>query len=198
VSAHAPRLRLLSPHRGRRLGSSALVRWRSRDRDGGRRTYSLLYSADGKTYLPVAADLHKRSFKVDLSRLPGGRKARFRVIASDGVLTGTATSKAFAVPVKKPRVLISTPHDGANLSESEPVTLTAVANDLQDAAIPGGRIVWHSSLQGKLGKGSSITASLRPGTHEITVTATNSAGKSGQAKVTVNVAATPPTFNASP
>ena len=197
VSAHAPRVRLLSPPGGKTLAKSVKVRWRSHDRDGGRRTYTLLYSANGRSDLPVAADLHKQSFKVDLSRLPGGARARFRVIASDGVLTGTATSKRFAVPVKPPRVLISTPADGANAVEGQPVQLTAVVDDLQDAAFPASGIVWRSSLQGDLGKGSSITASLQPGNHKISVTATNRAGKSTTASVTVNVAAIPPTFDAS-
>ncbi len=197
VSAHAPSVRLLSPRGGKTLAGEVKVRWASSDRDGGRRTYSLLYSPNGKRYIPVAADLHKRSFKVDTSRLPGGSHARFRVIASDGVLTGIATSKRFAVPVKPPRVLISTPHDGATAVEGESIQLSAVVDDLQDAAFPASRVVWRSSLQGMLGTGSSITASLTPGTHEVSVTATNSAGKSATATVTVDVTAIPPTFDAS-
>jgi hypothetical protein len=170
------------------------VSWRSRDRDGGRRTHSVLYSPDGKDYLPVAAGLRGRSHTVDLSTLPGGKKARIQVIANDGVLTGNATSKRFAVPVKRPEVRILTPEPGANYVASDDVQLLAEVHDLQDAELQGDRIVWRSSLEGELGNGPSLLTHLEPGTHDITVTARNSGGKTGSASIRVEVEAVPGTF----
>ena len=43
-------------------------------------------------------------------------------------------------------------------------------------------IVWRSSEQGMLGRGATITTTLKPGSHEISVAGENSAGRTGKAK----------------
>ena len=63
----------------------------------GRLTATVLYAADGKHYVPVANDLRRRSARVDLSELGGGRRAALRVVVSDGVLTGSDASKRHRV-----------------------------------------------------------------------------------------------------
>ncbi len=201
VSGEAPRVKVTAPmgkgKKARKLRKKVLVRWRGSDADRDRLNYSLLYSADGKEYLPVAAGLRKRSYKVDLRTLPGGKKARFRVVANDGVLTGAGNSKGkLKVPVKAPRVSILTPPSGAALVEGEQVQLAASVEDLQDAVFKAKQVVWTSSVQGELGRGATISAALQPGSHAITVSAENSAGKTGKAAVRVEVAAVPPTIDA--
>ncbi len=198
VSAHAPTVKLTKPKRGSKLPERPRIRWRSQDRDGGRQTYSLLYSHDGRNYVPIAGGLRKRTYRVDLSQLPGGRKARFRVVASDGVLASIATSGRFKVPVKSPRVSIATPASGAEVVEGQPLQLVADVNDLQDVSLPAESIIWSSSVLGELGRGATISTPLNPGVHELTVTATNGGGASSSASVTVTVSAVPPDFNASP
>jgi hypothetical protein len=173
------------------------VRWRGSDGDRDRLTYTLLYSNGGGDYIPVAAGLRKRSYKVDLRSLPGGRKARFRVVANDGVLTGAARSKGkLRVPAKAPRVSILSPEPGASLVEKSQIQLAASVEDLQDANLKRRNIAWRSSEQGTLGRGATITTTLKPGSHEISVRATNSAGRSNRAKVKVEVAAVPPSVDA--
>jgi hypothetical protein len=198
VSASAPQVRVTSPRKGKRkLGKSVRVRWRGSDADRDRLTYTLLYSNDGDDYIPVAAHLRKRSYKVDLRSLPGGRKARFRVVANDGVLTGAARSKGkLRVPAKPPRVSILSPEPGASVVEKSQVQLAASVEDLQDANVKRRSIVWRSSEQGTLGRGATITTTLKPGSHEISVRAKNSAGRSAGAKVDVEVAAVPPSVDA--
>ena len=196
VSAHAPTVKLVKPKPGSKLPEQPRIRWRSQDRDSGGQTYSLLYSHDGRHYIPIAGGLRKRTYRVDLSQLPGGNKARFRVVASDGVLTGSATSGGFKVPVKSPRVSISTPQTGATLTEGTPIQFVADVSDLQDQRFDGAKVVWRSSLQGELGTGTAIAAPLGPGSHEVTVTATNSGGATTAAAITVEVTAVPPTFDA--
>ena len=198
VSAHPPTVHVISPRGHKKLHDHVTVRWRSADPDGGRRSYSLVYSPDGRRYIPIAAGLKKHSDRVDLRDLPGGKRARFRVIATDGVRTDVDTSKTrLKVVAKKPGVLIATPSDQAQAVAGRPVQLVASVSDLQDPKFAESRIVWRSSIQGELGRGSAITASLTPGTHEITATATNSAGKSGTATITVAVTAVPPLMDAS-
>lgn len=193
VSGHAPRVKVTAPGKvKRKLGKRVRVRWRASDADRDRLTYSLLYSGDGKDYVPVVAGLHKRSYRVDLRRLPGGRKARFRVVANDGILTGKATSKGrLRVPAKAPKVEILSPVPGDALAEKAQVRLAAGIDDLQDANLKRRDVVWSSSTQGALGRGATITVELEPGSHEISVHATNSAGRAGKATVKVSVAARP-------
>jgi PKD domain len=98
------------------------------------------------------------------------------------------------VKAKRPRVLISSPASSAQLSADQTLQLVASVQDLQDVPFKDANVSWTSSLQGKLGEGTAITATLQPGTHQITATATNSASKSGSATVTVDVSALPPVF----
>ena len=193
VSRNAPSVKLAKL---RRKGERVKVRWRSRDRDGGRRTHSVLYSPDGKDYLPLAAGLRGRAYTADLGELPGGKKARIRVVANDGVLAGAATSKPFKVRVKAPEVSILAPEPGGAFDSEDQVRLVAQVEDLQDSAFPAKRIVWRSSVQGELGAGPSLVATLEPGSHELTATATNRGGRSGSASVRVEVDAVPPVFDA--
>ena len=185
VSDNAPKVRVKSPKKGTALGDSVRVRWKGRDADHDKLTYTLLYSDGDSEFLPVASGIRKRSYTVDLSTRPGGPNARFKVIATDGVLTGDSVARKLDVPAKPPRVLITTPADGTEVTAGQPIPLIANATDPQDAALAGESIVWSSSIQGKLGTGTAISASLDPGVHEITATATNSRGKAAAAKTIV-------------
>lgn len=197
VSANAPRVRVLAPKGKGKLGKRTTVRWKATDRDRDDLTYSLLYSPGrGADFLPVAAGLRGRSYRADLRRLPGGKRARFRVVANDGVLTGTASSRGkLQVKAKKPRVHVTAPATGASFNEGAPLQLAATVDDLQDATIPARRIVWRSDRSGEIGRGSAVVAQLAPGNHEITVTATNSAGRKASRSVEISVVATPPTID---
>jgi hypothetical protein len=194
VSGHSPTVRLLKPKPKKRLDKRVEVRWRARDADGGRLTSTVLYAADGKHYVPVATDLRRRSTRIDLSELGGGRRAALRVVVSDGVLTDKDTSKRHRVPAKPPRVSIASPADGAALTEAEPVQLVASVVDPQDIPFRSSNVVWTSSIAGDLGRGAAIAASLPSGKQELTATATNSHGLSGVATVSVDVHAVPPVF----
>jgi hypothetical protein len=197
VSAHAPTVAVTAPGGGK-AGKRVTVRWRSHDADGGRLTYTVLYSPGGGRSIPIAAGIRKNSLRVGLASLPGSRHGRFEVIADDGVLTGNDTSEPLKVRAKRPSVSISAPATGAELAADQPVELVASVTDLQDVPFRGSRIAWTSSLQGNLGTGATLAATLTPGTHEVTATATNSAGKSAAASVTVQATAPPPVFSVGP
>ena len=84
--------------------------------------------------MTIAAGLKSGQYKVDPADLPGGDKARFRVVVTDGVLTGSAKTKPFAVAAKAPRISIATPVEGAVFNEGQSVQLVASVVDDQDAA----------------------------------------------------------------
>ena len=130
--------------------------------------------------------------------LPGGPDPRFEVMASDGVLTSSDISaRGLEVPMKPPRVSIAAPARRAQFTADRPITFVGAATDLQDGSLPASALVWRSSLDGVIGRGPSITATLKPATHLITLTGRNKAGLSATATITVTVAAVPPVVAAS-
>ncbi len=194
VSANAPKAKLRSP-KGKRLDKPVKLRWKARDADGGKLLSTLQYAADGKHYVTIAADLKKRKLKVDPADLPGGKRARFRVVVTDGVLTGIGKSKRVKVAAKAPTISIATPVEGATLTEGQSVQLVASVRDDQDLRL-GDEVSWVSDIQGDLGRGAALTTTLQPGTHRLTASVTNSLGLSATAAVSVTVEAIPPTVDA--
>lgn len=194
VSAHAPTVRLLSP-KVKKLKKPVKVRWRSRDADGGGVTATVQYAADGKRFVTLAAGLRKQSLRVDPDELPGGKKARFRVVVTDGVLTGVDASRKLKVEAKPPQVSIASPVAGATFTAGETVQLMASVTDEQDTRV-GDDIVWSSSVQGEPGRGAALSTKLEPGTHVLTASTTNRLGKTGTATISVEVEAVPETIDA--
>jgi hypothetical protein len=198
VSAHAPTVHLVSPIDRDARSAQITLRWRAYDADGDDLRYTLLYSPDGKEFTPFATALKQTSLRVDLRSLPGGPNPHFEVMASDGVLTSSDISaRGLEVPMKPPRVSIAAPAGRAQFTADRPITFVGAAADLQDGSLPASALVWRSSLDGVLGRGPSITATLKPGTHVITLTGTNKAGLPATATITVTVSAVPPLVVAS-
>ena len=78
-------------------------------------TYSVLYSNDGGTsWQALATNLSATNLTLNTDQLPGG-SGLIRVLASDGLLSGQATSGAFSVPKHAPSVQILMPSDGPGL-----------------------------------------------------------------------------------
>ena len=192
------RYSLLAPTRRTRLRSLVTLRRRANDRDGGRRLHRVLDTGDGRRFVPVAAGLLTGTpLRVDLRTLPGDSRARLRVIATDRVPTGSDDSgRLRRVPVKAPSVQIAAPATKSEVIAGEPISQLAFVSDLQDVPCPAARVVWESSLQGRLGIGGAITPTLAPGTHVITVRATNRERRSATATVTVVATQPPPSVDA--
>jgi hypothetical protein len=194
VSDHGP-LVTLRDLKQTQLDAPVTLRWRAHDLDGGRLLFTVQYAADGKNFVTVAAGLHRRKLTVDPATLPGGERARFRVLATDGVLTNFDRSKRVSIAPKPPRISIAAPVDGAALTEGQTVQLIASVSDDRDLH-PGDNVAWSSDVQGELGNGQALTTKLQPGTHTITAKVTNSLGLTSTATVHVEVDAIPPTVNA--
>jgi hypothetical protein len=67
--------------------------------------------------------------------------------------------------------------------------LRGTAYDLQDGVLRGNALTWCSNLEEKLGEGSPLQISLKPGQHVVTLTATNSHGLSASHQISVTVTA---------
>lgn len=89
----------------------------------------------------------------------------------------------------RPDVTIVSPQDGAELPHIGPYLLQGSAVDPEDGALSGARLVWSSDVDGPLGTGESVSASLSPGPHVITLQATDSQGAMGLASAGIVVRA---------
>lgn len=87
-----------------------------------------------------------------------------------------------------PAVSIQLPIASTRLGVGALLTLRGSASDTEDGVIPAGSLSWSSSLDGALGAGPTLQVShLRPGTHELVLTARDRAGAEGRARVSVEV-----------
>jgi len=136
----------------------------------------------------LADELSTAFWTEDFSLLPGGNHAKIRVTASDGVLSATAESAEFVVPIKKPEIFLETLPWGTVYNPGDDILLVAEGYDPQDGSLPDDKIRWSSDISGELGYGSElIVEHLAAGRHAITVTVTNSAGLSSSATTYVQV-----------
>ncbi len=89
-----------------------------------------------------------------------------------------------------PVAQIDSPAASSIYSLSNSVTFTGSATDVEDLTLAGNSLVWTSSIDGTIGNGSSFTtSSLSAGTHEITLTATDS--KKSADSTTVSIVVNP-------
>ena len=89
---NAPTVRITSPESGARWTGLGTIEWTGSDPDGDSLTYSVSYSADGKAYLPLAINLSEARYRLETKYIQGGNSVYFRVVASDGINSTTATA----------------------------------------------------------------------------------------------------------
>lgn len=188
VSANAPQVSdvhlvsATSPVTG-----TVTVQWTAVDADNDPLTFDLLYSQDGGSHFePLRIGISGSSAQMD-ANLIGGGSTILRVIASDGVLLGTADSAPITIAAKPPQPIILNPADGTTITWGQLVNFTGEALDVQDNSVSPDNMVW-SNQYGVLGTGGILSVTDLPvGINEITLTATNSAGLSASANIIVIV-----------
>ena len=90
-----------------------------------------------------------------------------------------------------PKVTISKPANGAQVTAGTKVTFSATATDQEDGNISS-KVVWTSSRDGQIGKGASFTKSnLSVGTHTIKATVVDRQNASASATITLKVVPKP-------
>ena len=151
VSAHAPTVRLISPNGGKALRRTRVtVRWRSRDADGNRRWYTVLYSPDGQHVHPGGhrAHPHVAPGRPDnASRRPActvrGDRERRRPHRQRPLRPAVrGTGEAAAGLDRRAR------QEQTQLVAGQQIAFVGTATDLQDGQLPASQLVWSSSLQG--------------------------------------------------
>jgi len=191
VSAHAPQVTLTYPNGGEVLdGDQILATWEASDADGDALSFTLEYSVDGGARWQVlSTGVNTTTLLLDTAIVPGSDQGRFRVRASDGVnATEDESDGTFTVPNKAPRVWIVSPEEGASYVRGQSVALVANSIDVEDGSLDDAALSWSSNLSGVLGTGRMLHASdLVPGTHVITLTATDSGEATDTEEITISV-----------
>lgn len=147
ASAHAPAVRVLEPNGGESYAGSLTIRWEASDLDGDALSFVVQYSPDqGQTWRVVESDTTATTLDVsDTSHLPGtnGLTALVRVIASDGLLSGSDISnRPFSLRPNPPLAGISNPSQGEIIGWGQTLTLAGSALDAEDGQLGGDRLSW--------------------------------------------------------
>ncbi len=90
-----------------------------------------------------------------------------------------------------PTVTIAAPANDSSFYDDDRITFSAHAQDSQQGNIDA-TITWRSNLDGPIGAGASITATLSRGVHTIFASARNGAGLGGTSVITVTITDRPP------
>ncbi len=117
------------------------------------------------------------------SSLPNGRIALYSW-GNDGLSFDDVSVESGGLVELPPSVTISSPADGATVAES--VDLAGTATDSQGSDLTA-NLNWSSDIDGALGIGGTVSATLSPGVHTITATVTDSGGLTGSQSVVVTV-----------
>lgn len=188
VSDQPPTVRIVAPNGGESWDGIQTISWEAADADSAALTFHLSYSPnDGRLWLPISIEaVRGNSYTVDTSMLPGGEKARIRIVVSDGFNTAVDESdENFTVKRKTPKVSIISPADGT-YDAGAAVSFEAEAEDLEDVSLPGSAYVWFDGSK-LLGTGKRLTTSIPEGTHMARVKVTDSDGNTAEASVNFRV-----------
>ncbi len=190
-----PTVTVTSPNGGEILsGNTITVTWTARDPDGDPLSFDVQYSPDnGATWEMVAQNITGTSIVLDSLNVVSGSQGLFRVWASDGIHTASDQSDApFIVPNHAPTVRITNPITNTTIVLSQTLTLEAFAYDIDMGTVPDNQLQWISNIDGVLGNGATLSvATLRVGTHIITVRADDGVGGVTSASIQVTVVGDP-------
>lgn len=186
-----PSVTLLTPNGGEVLDQPTVtVSWSAEDPDGDPLTFALQYSKDdGATWELVAQNLEGSSVEIDSLNVSRTEAGRFRVLANDGIHTGSDGSDApFTVPNRLPSARIVQPDGDVTIARDQTLALEGDATDADTGSLAENQLEWRSNLDGVLGNGFTLdVTSLSLGTHTITFRVDDGAGGIATDSVHVSV-----------
>ena len=185
-----PTVNITSPTAGAvwPAGSRQTVTWAASSPAGLPLHALVEYSPDGgATRYTLDRNLAGSSLAVDADQLAGSTNAFIYVQVSDGFNTATAQAGPFTVAPKPPVVHIVQPQPHSTVQGHVYLQLEGTAFDRQEA-LTDAEFHWSSNRDGVLGSGRRLSlATLSMGVHTLTLTVTDSHGRSGQESVEVTV-----------
>ena len=201
-SAHAPRVKLLSPHRGAVIGRQRFVsvNWRATDADQARRdqgglSVSLDYSVNnGRTFSRIFMGSNVSKLRLPRNFFPRSRRARLRITVSDGFNTTTVTSGPFRSLGAPPVLRIENPTPHLILDQDATMLLRGEAFDDSGRRLRARALTWRNRRL-VIGHGEiTSTRGLAAGRQRITLTARDHFGRTASVTVRVILIAVRPAF----
>ncbi len=187
ASSGLPNLTFTAPAAGVTWSGQQTLQWTASDSNSDALTFNLWYSPDqGTNWFPVSAGLTGSAYTLDLSTLPGGSAAIFRMIASDGFNTTATDSPIFNVPNNPPYVQITAPANGLSAPQGTLLELAGQAQDPEQEALPSSSFFWFLDGQ-PLGKGEKLLANLPTGSHTLRLAVIDSQGAVGYAEISFSL-----------
>ena len=181
-------LRLLWDPRRKTVDGKQSIQWSAAKPEDVELEYFVRFSHDGgKTWYPLGTRTKDLRQTVDFDRLPGGARCKLSVMATDGFHCYEVTTPAFRVARKPCDAMILNPDIKPRIREGEPLILQGQGLHREAGRVEKRFITWTSSIDGKLGSGSTFVADkLSPGKHTITMIA-GRAPYEGKAVMSVTV-----------
>ena len=168
------------------------VTWIGTDADGDDLEYLFFFSSDGELWFLLEDELTEDAptctLKFNSLSMAGGNESWVKIVATDGVNTVEALSEPFSVPTKPPSASIISPRDGSVFNQEDEIDFDGFGYDRDIGLLNGSTFVWTSSIDGEIGRGDYFTLSnLSLGGHQITITVTDSEGKTANASVNITI-----------
>lgn len=188
VAPAPPEVRLTWNPRAKELRGTKQITWEAEHPTRMPLEFFLRYSHDGgETWQRASMRTRRKRLALDFDALPGGRRCRVSVVATDGVNTTIATSRQFAVPVKPCRALLLAPEDGSVFTESESILFEGQGYYLEEGQPELEALRWSSDPAGVEGTGPVLTSSeLAPGRYTVTLEA-GEGRRVGRERVSIEV-----------
>ncbi len=161
-----------------------VVDWKGYDPDKNTPTYDVSFVyPDGREVL-AAAEVDAQQTKIPANRVPGGDDVAVRVRATDGFRVSVDELSGLSLPNRAPQITILAPVAGETFETGAAVALVATTQDLEDEAVD---VTWTSDHDGFLGTGDELTLKLSSGSHQLTATASDTAGGESTMSVAITV-----------
>lgn len=186
IAERPPRVRITRVRSGR---GRVTAEWQTDAARGRAVTYNVVYlPTRGRGFL-VRKNLARRRATIDLAGLPGSRRARLAVLATDGTRSGFAVSRGFPVPDKPASVSIARPEDGERFAAHADVTLCGRAYDVAGATLPDAGLRWLVDDEAvEEGRCLALARRLPPGRHRVTLQHRRGRRVVAQESVTIEMA----------
>jgi len=198
MGVNPPTVSVVAPKSGDTVDNSLLIQWNGNDPDPQDVLhYNVEYSIDnGANWISVIEDYPgtpgpgvESLLVQDPLVLPGtsGATARVRITASDGYHSASAMSAAFTVAQRAPVAHITSPTADQSYGPNETVPLIGGATDAESGEITGTALSWSVDGTAAGTDENNSVRGLKPGSHNITLTATDPTSRTGNAQTTLHI-----------